>query len=183
MTGSTTSDEVISGRWQLDARRSSVGFRARHLWGLGTVEGHFADYRGHLDIGASPAIELTIEAASVETGNHRRDKHLRSRAFLGADEHPRMQFVSDSVDARGDALEVRGRLSVRGQSIPLEVVASVRRLTGDLEIDVAVTVSHRELGMTFNPLGMIPPCSELFVRAHLIPDAGGPHHPAGAVTT
>jgi polyisoprenoid-binding protein YceI len=161
--------ETIGGTWQLDPQRSSVEFRAGHVWGLASVKGHFDDYHGHLDLGASPAIELTIDAASLQTGNRKRDRHLRSPDFFDAENHPRVQFVSDSVDLLGDTLRVRGRLCARDRSIPLELDAEVRRGDGELEIEAATTALHRELGMTFSPLGMIPPRSELIVKAHLIP--------------
>jgi polyisoprenoid-binding protein YceI len=164
------SGEPISGGWQLDPRRSSVEFRARHVWGLASVKGHFDGCHGQLDLSANPAIELTIDAASVQTGNRKRDRHLRSADFFDAENHPRVRFVSDSVDVQGDRLKVRGRLSARDRSIPLELDARVRDVDGELEIEAAATAPHRELGMTFSPLGMIPPHSELSVKAHLIRD-------------
>ena len=170
----TTSDhrfgQKLSGRWQLDSRRSSVEFRAAKLWGLVTVTGHFDDYEGQLELSANPAIELTIGAASVQTGIRKRDQHLRSADFFDAENHPRVRFVSESVDLHDDTLNVRGRLSARGRSIPLELEAQVRQVDGELEIEAATTAQHRELGMTWSPLGMIPPRSELFVKAHLVPN-------------
>jgi polyisoprenoid-binding protein YceI len=161
--------QTISGRWQLDPRRSSVEFRVRALWGVGTVKGHFDSYEGRLDLSATPAIELAIDADSLQTGNRRRDRHLRSPDFFDAEKHPRVRFLSDSVDLEGDALRVRGRLSARGASLPLELTAQVRELDGELEIEAATTAPHRELGMTWNFLGAISPHSELSVKAHLIP--------------
>ena len=162
-------DATLVGRWQLDPQRSSVEFRARHFWGLGTVKGHFDDYEGRLDLSADPAIELTIDAANVQTGNPKRDQHLRSAEFFDAENHPSVQFVSNSVVLRGDTLRVRGYLFARDQSIPLELDARVRRVNGELEIEAAASAPHRELGMTWNPLGMIPPHSELHVTGYLVP--------------
>lgn len=76
------SSPTITGRWRLDRQRSRVEFRAGHLWGLRTVNGSFDDYRAQLDLRANPAIELAIEAASVQTGNRRRDQHLMLGRFL-----------------------------------------------------------------------------------------------------
>jgi len=168
-SGDTVTDETISGSWRLDPQRSSVEFRAGHVWGLATVRGHFDEYDGRLDLSANPAIELKIDAVSVQTGNRKRDRHLRSDDFFDAENHPRVQFVSDSVDLRGDTLKVRGRLSARGRSIPLELDAQVRQVDGELEVEAAATAPHRELGMTFSPLRMIPSHSDLLVKAHLLP--------------
>lgn len=163
------SSPAITGGWRLDPHRSSVEFRTGHFWGLVTVKGHFDGYHGHLDLSANPAIELTIDAASVQTGNRKRDRHLRAADFFDAENHPLVRFVSDSVEAQGDTLKVRGRLSAGDRSIPLELGARVREVDGELEIEAATTAPHRELGMTFSPLGMIPPHSELSVKTHLIP--------------
>jgi polyisoprenoid-binding protein YceI len=164
-------DETLVGRWQLDPQRSSVEFRVGHFWGLATVKGHFDHYDGRLDLSADPAIELTIGAANVQTGNPKRDQHLRSAEFFDAENHPSVQFVSDSVVLQGDTLSVRGYLFARDQSIPLELAAQVRRVDGELEIEAATSAPHRELGMTWNPLRMIPPRSELHVTGYLVPSA------------
>ena len=162
-------DETLVGSWQLDPQRSSVEFRVGHFWGLGTVKGHFDGYEGRLDLGADPAIELTIDAANVQTGNPKRDQHLRSTEFFDAGNHPTVQFVSDSVTQQGDTLSVRGWLFARDQSIALELDARVRRVNGEFEIEAAASAPHRELGMTWNPLRMIPPRSELHVTGYLVP--------------
>jgi polyisoprenoid-binding protein YceI len=167
-TSNHRSDQKLTGRWQLDPQRSSVEFCARKLWGLVTVTGHFDYYEGQLELTATPAIELTIDAASLQTGIRKRDEHLRSADFFDAENHPRVRFVSESVDPRDDTLKVRGRLSARGRSIPLDLEAHVRQIDGELEIEAATTAPHRELGMTWSPLGMIPPRSELFVKGRLV---------------
>lgn len=161
--------QTIDGKWRLDPQRSSVEFRTRHLWGLANVKGRFEDYRGRLDLSASPAIELTIDAASVQTGNDKRDRHLRSSDFFDAENHPRVEFVSDSIDLQADTIKVRGHLSARGRSIRLEVDARIGRIDGALTIEATASAPHRELGMTWSPLRMIPPHTQLFVKAHLIP--------------
>ncbi|MBV9000799.1 MAG: YceI family protein [Solirubrobacterales bacterium] len=161
--------ETLPGLWRLDPQRSSVEFRVEYAWGLGTAKGHFERYEGRLDLSTDPAIELMIDAASVQTGNRRRDKHLRSATFFDAENHPSVRFVSDSVVLEGDTLEVRGRLSARDQSIPLELEAHLRGVDGELEIKAAPRAQHRDLGMTWSPLGIISPHSELLVTGYLIP--------------
>ena len=91
-------------------------------------------------------------------------------AAILPENHPRTQFVSDSVDLRGETLRVRGRLSARGRSTPIGLDAQVRQVNGELKIEAATVVPHRELGMTFSPLGMISPHSQLFVKARLVPE-------------
>lgn len=169
-TANETNQAAIGGAWRLDRRRSSVEFRARHFWGLASVTGSFDDYHGELDLSATPAIELTIDANSVQTGNRKRDEHLRSADFFDVGNHPLIQFLSDSVEPHGDVLNVRGHLSARGRGVPLELIAQVRQVDGELEIQATTTAPHRELGLTWNPLAMIRPRSELSIKARLIPN-------------
>jgi polyisoprenoid-binding protein YceI len=166
---SERSDQApVVGPWQLDPQRSRVEFRARNFWGLATVKGHFDDYHGRVDLGAEPAIELTVDAASLNTGNAKRDRHLRSADFFDAENHPRVRFVSESAALEGDELRVRGSLFARERSIPLELTARLRRVGEELEIEAATSAPHRDLGMTWNLLGVIPPLSRLSVSGYLV---------------
>jgi polyisoprenoid-binding protein YceI len=165
--------ELLDGVWEVDPRRSSVEFRTGNLWGLQTVNGRFDNCRGKLDLSATSAIDRTIEAGTVQTGNRKRDKHLCSSDFFDVENHPEVRFVSDSVQAQGETLRVRGRLSARGRSIPVELDAHVRRVDGGLELTAATTVPHRELGMTRSPLRTIRSHTELAVNAHVIPNVAG----------
>jgi polyisoprenoid-binding protein YceI len=167
---SNSAGTTVVGRWQLDPQRSSIEFQTGHFWGLMTVKGRFDHFEGRLDLSADPAIELTIDAASVQTGNPKRDRHLRSPDFFDAENQPHVRFASDSVVLQGDTLRVRGSLFARDQSIPLELEARVREAGGNLEIAAATSAEHRELGMTWSPLGMIPPRSELVVNGYLVPE-------------
>ena len=164
-------EKTLAGTWQLDSRRSSVQFVTPHFWGLVSVKGHFEKYEGRLDLSTQPAIELTIDAASVQTGNRRRDRHLRSTDFFDAENCPRVRFISESVVPEDGRLRVRGRLVARDQSIPLELDAQIRHVGGEPTIEAATTAAHLELGMTYSPLKMIPPRSELRVEGYLVPTA------------
>jgi len=159
---------IADGRWRIDPARSQVEFRARTLWGRATVKGRFAHYQGRLDLHASPAIELTIDATSMNTSNGLRDKHLRSAGFFDTDNNPEVSFVSDSAIVDGTQLKVRGRLTAAGDSLPLEVDATLRPAGDEFEIDARTLADHRKLGMSHGMLGMIPTPSELIVHARLV---------------
>ena len=174
---STTSEtssthDIETSRWRIDPSRSRVEFRVPGFWGLVTVEGQFGRYTGTLDLRRQPAIELTIDAASLDTKNQLRDRHLRSSDFFDAETHPEVRFVSDSATLDGERLTVHGELSAGGDSIPLDVEGTLRRVGDDeLEVDAAVSIDHRELGMTHSTLGMIRTPAELIVHGRLTRDA------------
>ena len=66
LTHPPDTQRVPLGGWRIDPARSSVEFRTPTLWGLATVDGRFERYDGSLDLQRSPAIELTIDAASLK---------------------------------------------------------------------------------------------------------------------
>jgi polyisoprenoid-binding protein YceI len=159
---------LSQGCWRMDPARSSVEFCTPTLWGLATVTGRFDRYDGTLDLERSPAIELTIDAGSINTNNSFRDRHLRSADFFDANNHPEVRFVSDSVTQEGERLKVSGRLHAAGKSLPLEFDARVRRVGDELEVEARTSADQRELGMSHGLLGMIPTPSELIVHGRLV---------------
>ena len=159
-------------RWRLDPARSTAEFRVRHLWGLVTVEGHFEELRGRLDLrpDRQPAVDLTLHADSLETGNGRRDRHLRSADFFDVVNHPLVRFTSASTVLAGETLTVRGQLEAAGRQLQLELDAWVRRIGAELAVEATTPTDHRQLGMTWSPFGMLRAPAQLAVRARLVPD-------------
>ena len=170
-TPQTTDKPAIEKtRWRIDPARSQVEFRTPTFWGLMTVKGQFERYEGTLDLRREPAIELTIEAGSLNTNNKMRDKHLRSGDFFGVANEPEVRFVSDSARLDGERLTVSGHLYAAGKSIPLEVDATLRPVDGELVVDATASADQFALGMSHGMLGMIRPLSELIVRGRLVRD-------------
>jgi polyisoprenoid-binding protein YceI len=159
---------IGSGAWRLDPARSSVAFHVRHFYGLMTVKGEFADYDGTLDLTATPAVGLTIQASSLDTELAKRDEHLRSKDFFDVERHPQVRFVSDRVELDGDTVRVHGQLHTAGRQIPLQLDATVREIDGELEIEAVTEADHRDLGMTWSPLGILRAPSKLIVRGRLV---------------
>jgi len=159
---------LADGSWRLDPARSSVTFHVRHFYGLMTVDLAFAEYDGTLDLGATPAVELTIQATSLDTKLAKRDEHVRSRDFFDVERHPQVRFISESAAFDVDVLRVRGQLHAAGRQIPLELDATVREIDGELEIEAVTEANHRELGMTWSPLGILRAPNKLTVRGRLV---------------
>jgi polyisoprenoid-binding protein YceI len=112
-------------KWQIDPSHSSVSAAARHMM-LTTVRGAFSGTTGVIDFDpAKPeagGVELRIPAASVNTGDEKRDGHLRSADFLDAATHPEIVFKSTKVTTKGkDEFVVDGDLTIRGTTKPVSV--------------------------------------------------------------
>ena len=92
----------VVGPWVLDPEQSSVTFAVKHFWGLITVRGRFHGVSGHGEVSQSGAVcaSISIDAASLDTGNRRRDDHLRSADFFDADTHPSVVIATTRVEPR-----------------------------------------------------------------------------------
>ena len=105
------------GRWIIDPAHSSIGLVARHMM-ISKVRGRFREFSGFADIADVPErslVEVTIQAASIDTDDEERDRHLRSPDFLDVDRFPTITYLSTAVrPTAGDRWVVSGDLTVRG---------------------------------------------------------------------
>ena len=159
--------DIEQTTWRIDPARSSVEFQVPKLFGLMTVKGHFERYDGTLSLSRQPAIELTIDADSLDTDNKLRDAHLRSGDFFDVKNHPQVQFLADTATLDGEKVRVRGRLHALGNSIPLDVHATLRRDGDSLDVDATAYADQRELGMTRGSFGGVGSPSKLIVHGKL----------------
>jgi polyisoprenoid-binding protein YceI len=133
-----------------------------------TVRGRFDRYEGTLDLRSQPVVQLIIDASSLDTKQAKRDKHLRSADFFDVERHPEVRFISQTVVLEHDQLKVRGELHAAGKQLPLELDATLRAVDGEFEIEAATHADHRELGMTWSPLGILRAPSKLIVHGRLV---------------
>src|SRR4051795_9507022 len=103
----------------IDKAHSEAMFQVRHL--ITKVRGRFSQFEGRIEFDEaqpeSSAVEVAIDAASIDTSEPDRDKHLRSDDFFGADTHPQITFKSTRVTRSGaNRFDVTGPLTIRGIS-------------------------------------------------------------------
>src|SRR5438874_61132 len=152
--------EDTSMQWQIDTAHSSVTAAVKHMM-LTTVRGTFAGTSGVIDFDpASPeaaSIELRIPATSVNTGDERRDAHLRSADFLDAETYPDIVFKSAKVTRKGKAaFVVDGDLTIRGTTRPVSVNVDLLGVTPDPRsgqragFDATFSFDRTQWGLTWN---------------------------------
>ena len=109
--------------WQLDPMHTQVEFSAKHF-GMMTVRGHFNQVAtsGQIDPvdPAASSVEVTIDVASLTTGNAQRDNDLRSSYFLELDKYPTITFKSTRIAPAGeDRYTLTGDLTIKGVTKPV----------------------------------------------------------------
>jgi polyisoprenoid-binding protein YceI len=115
---------VPAGRYSLDKSHATLLFKVDHL-GFSGFTGRFTRYDAQLDFDpARPAaarVSVTIDPRSIHTDNAPDGflEMLAGKDWLDAGQFPEMRFVSQSVVARGDKLQVNGELTMRGVTRPV----------------------------------------------------------------
>jgi polyisoprenoid-binding protein YceI len=112
----------VAGEYVIDPAHTSVEFIGRHLM-ITKVRGRFADVSGTITVDEEPErshVEVEIKVASIDTGEPRRDDHLRSPDFFDVEKYPAITFRSTEVEATSSgSWAVTGDLTVRDVSRPV----------------------------------------------------------------
>jgi len=125
--------------WQIDQAHTNVMFSIRHMM-ITKVRGSFEKLDGVVELDEqhpeNTQVEITIDTASVNTRDEKRDAHLRSADFFNAEQYPQMTFKSKRVEILGaDRAKLIGDLTIR-----------------DVTQEVSLDVEYN--GMLKNPWGM-----------------------------
>ena len=131
---STGIEKPLPGTWVVDPGHAEVGFVGRHF-GLTKIRGRFTGVEGRVVIGdelEASSVEVTIDMASVNSGDQTRDDHLRSADLFDVEHHPRATFHSTRVSPASGAID--GDLVIKGIARP-------------------VTLHVEHLGNTLDPWG------------------------------
>jgi len=118
LAASAAAQDVAKDAWQLDPANSSAQFSARHL-GISTVRGTFTKLSGTVHYDSlnveKTSIEVTIQAASIDTGFEMRDRELRGSNLLDVQTYPTITFASKRIEAAGAGkLKITGDLTIHG---------------------------------------------------------------------
>jgi polyisoprenoid-binding protein YceI len=155
----------IPGTWKVDPNHSEVSFIVGHLV-VSKVRGRFDEYSG--TIVTDPAFErssvnVTIDAASVDTHMPVRDNQVRSADFLDVEHFPNITFVSTGVRSENGRNFVDGDLTIRGVTRPVTLDLTVNGFSPDTfgairsSFSSQTKIDRTDFGVSFNaPIPGVP---------------------------
>jgi polyisoprenoid-binding protein YceI len=154
----TTRLSELTGDYVLDTAHTRIAFAARAM--VSRVRGHFGEFEGTArldgDDPSKSAVQLTIQANSVQTRNQLRDDHLRDH-FLDCGRYPLITFTSTRVvQADGSTFQVTGGLTIRGVTKPVTVDLELSGATTDpwgsfrTGFEGTATISRKDWGVSWN---------------------------------
>ena len=151
-------------KFAVDNTHSSVIFGIGHL-GLSYTYGRFNKVSGEFTLDTADLtksmFKVSIDTASVDTNDPKRDEHLRTPEFFDAAKFPTMEFVSTSVAKTDKGMDVKGNMTIHGVTkeitIPLAKVGEGNSLTGDYRAgfltQFAIKRSEYEMKNLLNMVG------------------------------
>ena len=103
--------------YKIDPVHSAISFKVRHFFSY--VNGRFGKFEGTINVDSDhpekSSVTATIDAASVDTKNDKRDSDLRSDHFFDVAKYPTITFKSKSVKQTGaDSGDILGDLTMHG---------------------------------------------------------------------
>ena len=128
-----TTIALPQGRWRVDVARSEVAFSIKHLLVV-PVRGRFTEYEGLLDVepGSAPRASGSVRAASIDTGDAKRDEIVCGPDFFDARRCPRIVLHRGRVEPLGRSrIRVVGDLEIRGVSHAVELTGRLRETTAE----------------------------------------------------
>jgi polyisoprenoid-binding protein YceI len=145
--------------FKVDPGHSEVSFQIRHL--VTQVRGHFDQYEGTVQLDPAKlensAVDYRIKAASINTGNADRDKHLRSADFFDVEKFPEITFKSKSIKAAGkDRYDVTGTFTLHGVAkeitLPVTYGGMVKDPWGGTRagFSTETTINRKDYGIVWN---------------------------------
>jgi polyisoprenoid-binding protein YceI len=150
--------------WNVDASHSKLGFAVAHMM-VSETEGRFKVYEGKVtsvkpDADFTDAkVEFSVDAASINTDDEKRDGHLKSPDFFDVAKYPKINFVSTSMKPgkiKG-TYTLLGNLTMHGVTKPVTLTAiGASKIVKDpygmerYAFKVTGVVNRKEFGLTYN---------------------------------
>ncbi len=147
--------------WKADNAHSKVGFAISHLM-ISEVEGHFGEFDIQAtadDTFSEPSFSVEIKTASIDTDNDRRDEHLRSDDFFGAEAHPSITFKTTSFEKTGEkTFKLTGDLTMHGVTKPVTLEGKLNGIITDQRsqklkagLKLTGTLNRKDFGVGSKP--------------------------------
>ena len=106
----------MAATWNVDVAHSSVSFKVSHMVISKTI-GNFDEFNGTISFDgkdlANGSVEFSVNVASVDTDDTKRDDHLRTADFFDVEKYPEMTFKSKSVTADESKFKIVGDLTIK----------------------------------------------------------------------
>ena len=148
---------LFGGTYKVDTSHSNVGFKVKHMM-ISNVIGKFDKFNGTFEYDEKSntlkSMSGTVEIASINTENEKRDKHLKADDFFNAKKYPNLTFKLQKVEDD----EAHGVLTIRDISknvtFDLENNGDIKDPWGNTRVGLELTgkINRSDYGLKYNSL-------------------------------
>jgi polyisoprenoid-binding protein YceI len=145
--------------YAIDPAHTTAEFVVRHLM-ITKVRGRFTGISGTIDVpegsNVPASVDVTIDAATIDTREPQRDAHLTSADFLEAEKFATITFKSTGVDGGGDGFKVLGDLTIHGVTRPVVLDTTFEGRSSDpwgndrIGYEAHTKISRKDFGLNWN---------------------------------
>jgi len=146
--------------WEADPAHSHVDFKVQHMM-ISKVPGSFEKFTCSVNYDdkdvTQSSVQVTIDAASINTANEQRDTHLRSPDFFDVAKFPQLTFVSKRIEKTEGGLKIIGDLTIHGvnKEVTLDVDGPTPAVTdpwGMMRMGASATarIARSDFGVVWN---------------------------------
>jgi polyisoprenoid-binding protein YceI len=145
------------GTWTLDPAASTIELHTKAMWGLAKVKATFTVIEGSGVVAADGDVTgtLVVDAALVDTGNAKRDEHLRGSDFFEVTTYPTFTYAATGAALGADGvITFTGTLTVHGQTHPLSLTATATPAGTDrVTVTAKTEIDRSQWGLTWSKMG------------------------------
>ena len=148
-----------AAKFKIDSAHSEVSFTIRHL--VSKTSGNFGDFGGEITLDpkdpSTMSINGTIQTATIDTNNDKRDGHLKGPDFFDVAKFPEITFKSTKVAKSGDKWTVNGDLTMKGVTKPVVLDLAILGVSptpvfGGVRVGLEATgkINRKDWGVSWN---------------------------------
>jgi polyisoprenoid-binding protein YceI len=146
--------------YTIDNSHAEIGFGVQHLV-ISKVKGKFNEFSGSLvldDQGNFKTAQAEVKVASIDTGNAKRDEHLRSSDFFDTIKYPAISYMVEKIEKRDGKNVMIGPFTMHGVTrelvLPFTLHGPITDPWGNKRIGVeaATVINRTDYGLTWNKI-------------------------------
>jgi polyisoprenoid-binding protein YceI len=151
MSTTVPTTDRLAGTWNFKPVHSSANFSVKYL--VAAFRGRFDEIDAALEDGQ---LRGAVKVATINVKDENLAGHLQSPDFFDAEQHPELTFRSEELRIDGDAVELDGKITIKGVTKPIQATGTVQGPTEDftgntrLGFELTTTIDRTEFGVNWN---------------------------------
>lgn len=145
-------------KYVIDDAHTYIGFSVRHMM-VSNVKGKFKEFTGTFIIDENDmskcVADVTVQVASIDTDNEKRDTHLKSADFFDAEQFPTMTFKSKKLKKTKKGYVATGDLTIHGVTKEVQIPFTAVKMTDPMGktrggLEAEFKVNRLDFGVKWN---------------------------------